>query len=719
MIKNNYKGFAENLLFALNIFIIFLLLFNNYLVVPVWLQPVGRLHPLLLHFPIVVLMIAMTLEFFRFRERFVNEKLYHDFTTLLWLSGTLLAAFTAIMGIFLSKEPGYDGEAIQWHKWFGVLVVFISSIIFWLRNAQWYTPVIARAGSLGALVCLLLAGHLGADITHGDNFILAPVWHPEKEKVPVEKALVYKDVVQPIFQDKCVSCHNPGKAKGGLALMDEKAILKGGKDGRLFIAGQPQISLLLQRIHLPEQEKKHMPPAGKPQLTADEEKLLYLWVKGNADFKQKVISLPAADSLRVLAATFLKPAEEKVETYDFAPADAAVVKKLNNNYRVIYALAQESPALGVNIYNKSVYQPKVLEELSEIKKQVVSLDVSKMPVKDAELKTIAKFENLRTLILNFTDITGTTIKDLASLKYLRTLSLAGTKLNAKEATQISSLKSLNEIALWDSGLSDAEIAKLEQNNKNITFIKGFKDDGKPVKLNAPQLKNTALVFTKPFPLLMAHPIKGVQIRYTTDGTDPDSIKAKIYTPGAMIAENTAIKAKAYKSGWLGSDIVQFAFYKSTYKPDSINFITVPDTKYSGDGPKTLIDRELGGTSFGNGKWIASQKDLAIFMQFKTAVPLHTVTLNCMRNTGSQIFLPVAVEVWGGTDAGHLKMLSRIITSKPLKDDPFLLKGMECKLEGEKSVSCLKIIARPLQTLPVWDPVKNQQGWVFIDEVFLN
>jgi len=717
MIKSSHKGFAENLLFALNIFIIFFLLFGDDIAIPQWLQPVGRIHPLILHFPIVVLIMAMVLEFFRFKESLRTEKLYHDFTTYLWLTGALFAAITAIMGLFLSKEPGYEGDTLQWHKWFGISVVFVSTLIYWFRNAKWYSPKIARSGAAATILCLIIAGHYGADITHGENFVLAPVWHPEKKLVPIDKALVFNDVIEPVFESKCISCHNPDKTKGGLMLIDEKSVLKGGKDGKLFIAGQPQLSLLLQRIHMPEGEKKHMPPSGKTQLTADEMTLLYLWIKENAEFKRKVIDLPASDSLRVLAATFLKPVEE--EQYDFAAADDKLIKKLNNNYRVIYPIAQESPALGVNIYNKSSYTPKALEELSGIKKQVVTLDLNKMPVKDAELKTIAQFENLHTLNLNFSDITGNTLKELAPLKHLKTLSLAGARLDPKAVKQIGLLKSLTEVALWDTGIPDDEIAELQKSNKHIDFIKGFKDDGKPIKLNDPQVKNTSFVFTKPLPLELSHPIKGTDIRYTTDGTDPDSVKSMLYKPGIMISQNTAIKAKAYKPGWLGSDIIQFNFYKSTYTPDSISFIAGPNEKYSGDGAKTLIDKDLGGNNFGNGKWIGSQKDLVVYMQFNKPVDLHTITLNCMRNIGVQLFLPVGIEIWGGTDAAHLKLLSKVIPAAPKKDDPFIVKGIDCKLLTTHPLSCLKIIAKPIQKLPSWDPVKKQPGWVFMDEIFLN
>jgi len=447
--------------------------------------------------------------------------------------------------------------------------------------------------------------------------------------------------------------------------------------------------------------------------------LLYLWIKENAGFKKKVTDLPTSDSLRVIAANYLRPVEETEEQFDFAAADDELIKKLNNNYRVIYPFAQNSPALGVNIYNKKTYQPRLLEELSGIKKQVVSLDLNKMPVKDAELKTIAGFENLRILNLNFTDITGSTLKALASLKYLRTLSLAGTKLNPEAIKQISSIKSLTKITLWDTGLQDNEIAVLQKSNRNIDFINGFKDDGKPIKLNDPQVKNTAFVFTKPIPLELAHPIKGVEIRFTTDGKDPDSIKSMLYKPGIMIAENTNVRARVYKPGWYGSDILQVNFYKSTITPDSISFIAAPNSKYSGDGAKTLIDKDLGGSNFGNGKWIASQKDLVIYMQFNKPTGLHTVTLNCMRNMGSQIFLPVGIEVWGGKDIAHLKLLSKVKPEAPKKDDPFMVKGVDCKLAASGKLSCLKIVAKPIQNLPKWDPVKKQPGWVFVDELFLN
>lgn len=304
--KITLKCFAENVLFTANAFIIFLLVFGHRISVPYWLQPLGRMHPMVLHFPIVILLLAMLLEFFRFKDAYAKEKLYHDFTSWLLLSGTLFSAVTVIMGLFLSKEEAYSGSTLQWHKWTGVSIVLITTLIYYCRNSAWYKLPLARAGAVLTIFFVILAGHYGAALTHGDNFVLEPVSTPvEKASVPLEQAKIFEDVVMPIFSQKCLSCHNIEKAKGNLIMDNASSILKGGKTGKLFVPGKPGLSLLLERIHLPLDEKKHMPPRGKSQLSEKEMELLKLWIKSNAEMKKKVMDLPANDSLRLLATIFL------------------------------------------------------------------------------------------------------------------------------------------------------------------------------------------------------------------------------------------------------------------------------------------------------------------------------------------------------------------------------------------------------------------------------
>ena len=132
--KGNLKGYTGSFLFALNVFILFLLLFESKLTVPLWLQPVGRMHPLILHFPIVLLLLAMAMEFFRFSRRYRAQEFYENFSAGVLLAGVISSGITVIMGLFLSREEGYHSAVLGWHKWTGTAVFFITSFIYTYRN---------------------------------------------------------------------------------------------------------------------------------------------------------------------------------------------------------------------------------------------------------------------------------------------------------------------------------------------------------------------------------------------------------------------------------------------------------------------------------------------------------------------------------------------------------------------------------------------------------
>lgn len=718
--KATVTRLAENVMFAANIFIVFLLVFGDRVVVPFWLQPLGRMHPMVLHFPIVILMLAMFLEFFRFKEANAKEKVYQNFTSGLLLAGVLFSALTVIMGLFLSMEEGYAGSILQWHKWTGVSIVFIASVVYWCRSFSWYKAYIAKAGAMLTTACIIVAGHYGATLTHGDNFVLESVTSPTKmAAVPIDKAKVFDHVIMPIFNQKCLSCHNIEKAKGSLMMDNVQSVLKGGKTGKLFVPGKPEISLLLERIHLPLDEKKHMPPKGEAQLTAEETTLLHLWIKNHAYLK-KVIDLPADDSLRLSATTYLTPAESPVEKFEFDAADEDAIKKLNNNYRVVYSLAKESPALAVNIYNRNIYKSEILKELTAVRHQIVLLNLNRMPVSDNDLKIISSFENLRRLNLNFTGIRGAGLRYLMALKHLEALSLSGTKVNYNFVKPVEKMKKLKQLALWNTEVNEAEILKLQKENRHITINSGFRDDGlNPVKLNQPQLSTDFAVFRNSTSVHIKHPINGVQIRYSTDGSEPDSVESFIYSKGIVLTKNTTLKARAYKAGWYGSDAITSNFYKSRFKPDSIFFLLPANERYRTGGAKTMVDNRLGDNDINTGRWIGfRENNMEALLLFKQPVTIQSVTLNVMRQLPAYIFPPTEVEIWGGANKNNLRLLNVIRPEAPKNKEERALINIESKFRP-RSISCLKIVAKNLKKLPVWHPGKGNPAWLFVDEIFLN
>ncbi len=61
--KIQWQSIGGSLLFACNLFVLVLLLAGDRLAVPAWLQVAGRMHPLVLHFPIVLLIMGAVLLF--------------------------------------------------------------------------------------------------------------------------------------------------------------------------------------------------------------------------------------------------------------------------------------------------------------------------------------------------------------------------------------------------------------------------------------------------------------------------------------------------------------------------------------------------------------------------------------------------------------------------------------------------------------------------------
>src|SRR5579872_5925919 len=115
-----WKPAPLQVLIALNAMLLFFVLRYDHLSIPRWLQVAGRLHPAILHFPIV-LIVAYTIGLWLRRPFFTDQLL---------LLSAFAAVITALAGILLSAEGSYEGSAIQWHKVLGTLTALILMLLY-------------------------------------------------------------------------------------------------------------------------------------------------------------------------------------------------------------------------------------------------------------------------------------------------------------------------------------------------------------------------------------------------------------------------------------------------------------------------------------------------------------------------------------------------------------------------------------------------------------
>lgn len=432
---------------------------------------IGRFHPLLVHLPIGILLIALLLQWLSQKKEYA---IAHGVLKLLWGLGAAFALISCITGYLLSVHDEYDDTAVALHMWCGLAVAAVSLLLFAKVVAR-QNDTVYKIGA-GALLLLITAtGHFGGSLTHGSDYLFSALTADSsgnsngtiKPIANVQEAQVYADIVKPIFQTKCYNCHGPQKQKGGLRLDDTARILKGGEDGPVLQLGDAENSDLMKSLRLPREHKEHMPPKEKPQLTPNQMALIHWWIDQGAPFSQKVVALPQPETIKPALAALQHGELKKVETAvvpatPVAPADAAAVAALKERGVVIRPVAQNSNYLMANFTTASAITDKEVRLLLPLKKQLVWLKLSGTPVSDSTLHTIGQCTNLYQLWLDHTPVTDAGLKALQPLKDLQTLNLVGTAVTAKGVLQLQSLKQLKSLYLYQTRINSVGWPQLQK-----------------------------------------------------------------------------------------------------------------------------------------------------------------------------------------------------------------------------------------------------------------
>lgn len=694
----------ENLLFVWLGLALILSFAGNHLQIPDLLQVIGRAHPLLLHFPIVLILLGLLFFWIPNLKPEVREVGTYNL-----LIGSNFAGITVIAGLFLAQE-GYEGSELTWHQWMGMAVYIISIVLYFYREKK---KIFIKPVSLCLAGLVIITGHLGANLTHGDDFLLAPIKSQEKEQIQLADAQIFRDMVQPIFEAKCQSCHKDGKIKGELRLDTMEGIHKGGKSGPFAVAGNIKESLLTQRILLPKEEKEHMPPKNKEQLTDEEIEILTAWVMNGADYDRKVVDLEPENELFIFASEKFS----KAKTYYFEAADEEDVADLNNFFRKINPIFPGSPALEVSYFGISAFDPKSLSDLKKIKDQVVKINLNKMPLEDVSLDFLSDFPNLEEIQLNFSDLSDSQLENLQKIEKLENLAISGNRISDSAIPSLVEIKNLKNLYAWQTDFTEAGKAELQEKLKGVFIDFGFDDTGLVYELNPPKLIFDDLLFQDSTLLEIKHPIKTVDIRYSLDETEPDSISGMKYTEPIWITQTSKISARVFGEGWLGSEPEKNLLFKSGIHPTEIKLLTDPAKKYSAQGGKTLNDQIKGKNTHTSGEWLGYQDEPADFIvNFPKSAKPERIVLSMLYNESGYIFPPTMAEVWV-LEGENWKLVTKEVPRQSEEIEIPRFEALAFDLPKEP-FDQIRVRLTPISKLPKWHPGAGEKGWVFIDEVLL-
>jgi uncharacterized membrane protein len=270
-----------------------------------WLsQLFGRLHPMLVHFPIALILAAVVMELFtlgNFRHSFRAGIRF------LVIIGAISALFAALMGWFLAENEGITGSTLDLHRIVGVVSAGFSVLLLVLLRKSELNPSASSIKTYRFFLFLTgigigLAGHFGAALTHGEDYLTEVLPKNSDEQAPQsltvdiatfsstlspDQEIQLATNVRSILAHNCYKCHSGAKIEGKLRLDEKEFVFAGGENGPVIFPGNPSQSELIRRISLSKNHKDVMPEKGK-LLSKEEIQLLTFWVEKGAPWPDGV-----------------------------------------------------------------------------------------------------------------------------------------------------------------------------------------------------------------------------------------------------------------------------------------------------------------------------------------------------------------------------------------------------------------------------------------------
>ncbi|MBI5916998.1 MAG: discoidin domain-containing protein [Bacteroidetes bacterium] len=681
------------------------------------LQFLGRLHILVLHLPIGFLLLAFLMEL-AVRRTAPALRPAVGFA-LFW--GMASAVLAAGFGYLLSLGGSYDETLLGWHKWLGFSTAALAVALYFFHKknnaSKFYLPL------FGATVLTLVAtGHFGGSLTHGSDFLFADEKSDSAKAAPIaniDSALVFADLVLPVLKDKCGGCHNPTKRKGELVVLTKEDLLKGGENGPVLLPDKPAESPLLKNIHLPLEDKYHMPPKGKKQLTDHEKQLLDWWVKAGAPFEKTVAENAMPEALRNALRAKAQESAGPLAALHLSPVSDSKLKKLRSEGIEVYPLATDSPFLQVLFSGKKNLTAESLKKLKSVGENVVQLNLSGSNVDDAMLATVKDLPHLNRLHLEQTAVTDKGLAHLTQLQFLEYLNLYQTQVTDAGLEQLKTLPNLRSVYLWQTSVTNEGIAKFASFKPGVFIDRGIENDSMfgEVTLKPPVFKTSKELFSDTLHVVLESGFAKAKIRYTTDGREPDSTSI-VYEKTLVLDASGEVKARAFMPGWTTSIVVSKSFVKVRYQAVALSLARQPNPRYKGEGEKTLIDFQKGGENFRNGKWLGWQGgDCVATLDFGKVTDVSGVTVGGIEDTGGWIFFPKGMRISTSADGKNFKKAKEAkypVASAIAKPSTKIFS------ESFKSVQARYVKVEVLSVLknPKWHPSAGEPCWVFVDEIMV-
>jgi hexosaminidase len=213
-------------------------------------------------------------------------------------------------------------------------------------------------------------------------------------------------------------------------------------------------------------------------------------------------------------------------------------------------------------------------------------------------------------------------------------------------------------------------------------------------------------------------LAGVEIHYTTDGTEP-TVQSPVYNTPILLDKTSTLKAVPVVNGAIAEKSISqsYSFNKATVKP--VKYLDLFSEKYKGSGEYTLVNGVRGTTNNNDGEWQAwSAKNMEVVIDLQQAVEIHTISVGSLQNAGSYIFFPKKLEFFVSDDGVKFQKVAEAANDiDPLSGEK-QLKEFSVSFNPVKA-GFVKVVAYNLGKCPKGHAGEGKDAWMFIDEIMVD
>lgn len=430
----------------------------------------GRLHPLVVHLPIGMLLLAAC---FLLLGKHKDFTFLHKALPTTFLLSSIGAIGAALLGWLLARNGGYAEDTLFWHRWLGIAVAVVSlAAWYWTKQRKQLNIWL-----MGGLIALLsYTGHLGGSLTHGEDYLIQPLRGAKASEVlqlPQEKDSieVYQHLVKPVLQAKCYACHNDSKQNGGLNLASWEGLQKGGDSGDL-LAQNVWESELFKRVTLSQSNQKFMPPKGDPY-TFNEIQILKFWLAEGAKQDLKLTEVEVSNEVKeVLLHEYALDLSPKtfVETIEIEALDETIIQELEQVGWRVKPLGESSNFLEISPQQGVDIDPAKLEVLLKAAAHITWLNLGRSELKNQDMEILANFSNLSRLRLEKNNLSDEGLAHLTGLEHLESLNLYGNPITDAGLKYLENLPALKKVYLWQTQVSEDGKSALSTKRSQVEII---------------------------------------------------------------------------------------------------------------------------------------------------------------------------------------------------------------------------------------------------------